>query len=391
MLRDLFLNALQVLRREAILVPLAIVAVSDSNLIAQTSQESAISGSPLRNLSGSAGAAIKDRSASAHGMPRDFGQNWQDYDIAAFTSRVDSTEQPQRLLLDWILRETGYEAWHSHVPSVLSATKNTLSVYHTPAIQQTVNGIVERFVNPNTARQMISARLIAIGHPNWRAGAQPILHPVPVETQGIQAWLLAREDAALLVSDLARRADFREFTATDTWVRNGESVVVASSDSKSYVESVTTTAVGGAISVPATGTVRQGVSLEVSLLAALDGQSLEAMVRLHIDQLERQLPVLLNVSTAASGGKRAQIDVPQVASYRALERFRWPTRQVLLISFGVVPLPGPEANVAARLGIPFPTRPGRADVLLVLENKGVIDSSPDALRVGRRASNIQLQ
>ncbi len=40
-----------------------------------------------------------------------------------------------------------------------------------------------------------------------------MMTPIPVQSPGIQGWLLAKEDARLLVAELARRTDYREYNS----------------------------------------------------------------------------------------------------------------------------------------------------------------------------------
>jgi hypothetical protein len=136
--------------------------------------------------------------------------------------------------------------------------------------------------------------------------------------------------------------------------------------------------------LPQSGQVDDSLAVEVTTLAALDGGSLEAIVQCHVSQVERLIPVLLNAPAAEGGIHRSPIQVPQLAGQRVHERFRWPTQEVLLISFGVIPIPGIDPSLMTQLGIPAPNLPGRGDLLLFLESKGSMDTSPDAVRIGRR-------
>ena len=84
---------------------------------------------------------------SARALPQDAGQVWREYDIRPYTLRVTTTARPEQAIVDWILRETGYEAWHSDPVGLLSANREVLRVYHTPEMQAVVADIVDRFVN----------------------------------------------------------------------------------------------------------------------------------------------------------------------------------------------------------------------------------------------------
>ncbi|REJ67097.1 MAG: hypothetical protein DWQ31_12300, partial [Planctomycetota bacterium] len=89
-------------------------------------------------------------------LPNDQGQVWREYDISPYTLRVTSTNQPEQAIVDWILRETGYEAWHGEEVAVLNATRGTLRVYHTPEKQAIVGEIVDRFVNTEAETQAMT-------------------------------------------------------------------------------------------------------------------------------------------------------------------------------------------------------------------------------------------
>jgi hypothetical protein len=126
------------------------------------------------------------------------------------------------------------------------------------------------------------------------------------------------------------------------------------------------------------GQLQEGFSLQLSPLMSLDGNTIDAVVKCHIDQIEKLVPVSVDVPSAAGGSQRVQIQVPQLVSWRLHERFRWPTNQVLLLGCGVVASPSPERM--GPLGLPIPAIPlisdgGRADALLFIESKGKADQT----------------
>ncbi len=172
-------------------------------------------------------------------LPRDQGQVSRKYDISPYTVRVTTTNRPEQAIVDWILRKTGYEAWHSEPLGLLSANQRVLRVYHTPQMHAVVADVVDRFLNGEAESHAFSLRVVTIGHPGWRAKAQTMLHPVSVQTQGIQAWLVHREDAALLLAELRKRTDFREHSSPHLLVNNGQSTTVASSRARTYVRDIT--------------------------------------------------------------------------------------------------------------------------------------------------------
>ena len=102
-------------------------------------------------------------------------------------------------------------------------------------MQAVVADIVDRFVNTQADNYAFSLRIATVGNPNWRAKALPMMTPIPVQTPGVQGWLLAKEDARLLVADMSRRTDYREFNSPQQLIMNGQSVVISTMQPRQYV------------------------------------------------------------------------------------------------------------------------------------------------------------
>lgn len=303
-------------------------------------------------------------------LPNQQGQVWRDYDVSPYTLRVPSTNRPEQAIVDWILRQTGYEAWHGDVVSVLSAGPRTLRVYHTPEMHAVVADVVDRFVNSQAESQAFGVRVVSVGSPNWRAKALSILRPVRVQTQGIQAWLLEREDAALLVAELRRRSDFREHGSPHLLVVNGQSATVNATRMRSYVRDAVPRANAWPAFQQENGQFEEGFSLELSPLLSVDGRLIDAVIKCNVDQVERMVPVVLEVPAPAAPRQRTQIEVPQVSQFRLHERFRWPIDQVLVVGMGVTPSPAPEAPNPLTAALTLGGAAPRADVLVFIESRG---------------------
>src|SRR3954470_6779037 len=314
-------------------------------------------------------------------LPQDKGQVWREYDIRPYTLRVTTTARPEQAIVDWILRETGYETWHSDPVGLLSANKETLRVYHTPEMQAMVGDIVDRFVNSGASAYGFTLRVATVGNPNWRAKAIPMMTPIPVQSPGVQGWLLAKENARLLVSELSRRTDYREYNSSQQLVNNGQSILISTMRPRSYIRGALVTQTAWPGYQPEMGTIEEGFSLEFSPLLALDWASADAVVKLKLNQVEKMLPVKLDVPTQAVPNQRVQIDVPQMTSSNLHERFRWPTDKVLLLSMGVVATPGPTKNNpitdAVTDTMPMLKGPPRADAILFVESAGITTPSPE--------------
>lgn len=343
---------------------------------------------PIRPLTPLGQNSIARVTNGSGGLPNDAGQIWRDYDISPYTMRVTSTSRPEQAIVDWILLDTGYETWHSDPVGLLSANKRTLHVYHTPQIQAMVADMVDRFVNSEAETHAFGLQVLTVGSPNWRTKAHRMLHAVTAQSQGVQAWLVAKEDASLILADLRRRTDFREHSSPHLLVNNGQSTVVAATQSKNYTRDIVLKPGAWPGFEPQLAQLEEGFSLEFSPLLSVDGRTIDAVIKCNVDQVEKMLPVMIDVPTTIAPRQRTEIKVPQVASCRLHERFRWPADQVLLISLGVVSSPSPASGSSSVLGL---TGPARSDLLVIVESKGKISgSSTTPLRAVRRdASTYQ--
>ncbi len=323
--------------------------------------------------------------AGSGSLPNEHGQIWREYDISPYTARVTSTARPEQAIVDWILRETGYEAWHGETVAVLSANRRVLRAYHTAEVQTVVGDLVDRFVNTEAQTFAFGVRVVSLDSPGWRAKAQRMLRPIQVQTPGIQAWALAREDAALLVGELRKRADFREHSAPHLMVANGQTAMVAATRARNYIRSVRLTPdpFPGFQAEP--GQMDEGYSLEMSPLVSLDGRTIDAIIKCNLDQIERLQPVMLDVPTAAAPRQRTQVDVPQLSSFRLHERFRWPSDQVLLIGCGMVAPPMP---LDSGIKIPLVSPPARVDLLVFVESRGTGARPVEVGRLGSPAGRL---
>lgn len=306
-------------------------------------------------------------------LPSDHGQVWREYDITPYTTRIQSSERPEQLIVDWILRETGYEAWHSTPVGLLSADRQTLRVYHTPQMQATVADIVDRFVSTKAQNHGFGLRIITLKNPNWRTRAMPLMTSIPVESPGVQAWIMAREDAAVMLAEMRSRTDFREHTTAHQMVLNGQTSLVSTMRPRTYSKGIIANQTTWPGFQPELGQIDEGFSLEFSPLLSTDATTTDAVVKLKLSQIEKMIPVQIEVPSLAAANQKAQVDVPQVTAVQLHERFRWPTGHVLLLSIGVVATPGPEKSNLITDVLPIPKSAPRADALLLVESSGTVN------------------
>lgn len=301
-------------------------------------------------------------------LPNDQGQQWREYDISPYTSRVTTTARPEQAIVDWILRETGTEVWFSEPLGLLSANRDTLTVYHTPEMQKLVQDLVERFVVTGAESQAFGLYLMSVSSPAWRSRALTLMRPVQVQSPGIEAWLLSKESAVMLINDLRARPDFREQSNPNVVIQNGQSTTLSQLKPRNYARSVKlreNALPGYELEM---GQVQEGYSLQISPLMSRDQRTVDAVIKCYIDQVEKMVPVTIDVPAVNMQRQSVQIQVPQMVSWRLHERFRWPTDQVLLLSCGVVATPN---NDKPAFSLPsFLSDSGRADALLFVECRG---------------------
>ncbi len=314
-------------------------------------------------------------------LPSANGQQWVEYDIRAYTQNLKNVERPQQVILDWIIRETGTDVWFNEPMGILNADRSTLSVYHNSEMQKKVSQVYEKFVNGLTEPQVFGLRLITIGNPNWRTKSTGLMRSAPVETPGVQAWLMPKENAAIFLAQLRTRIDVRELQAVNISMVNGQSQTLEQLRSRNYLrEYQPNTSSAWPPYTPVSDEIQEGYKLQVSPLMSLDGRSIDMMLKCDIDQVERLNNVSIDLQMPASQAQSVQIDVPQVVSWRLHERFRWPADQVLLLSCGVVAAPAAQVNNTLLSGNPptlfglnkiLPAPSGqRTDALFLIEYRG---------------------
>nr|WP_283430687.1 hypothetical protein [Neorhodopirellula lusitana] len=332
------------------------------------------------------------RVTSGGQLPRGAGQEHRVYDLRSYTGYLTSHDRPHQAVVDWIVRETGTDVWHTEPFGFMTADRDELSVYHTNEMHQVVSGIVDRFIAGDKDPQVMNLKVMTVGNPNWRSRAHQLMQHVNVQTPGIQAWLLTKENAALVMSLLRARTDVRQVQAVDLTMHNGQTEKLASTRGRNYVINVKPSPAGWPPYEPETGEIQEGYTLEVSPLLSVDGRSLDCVINANIDQVDKFVDVGLELPLPNQQVHRTKIEVPQLVSWRLHERFRWPSDMVLLLSCGVVASPDrsqsamPLLNFSAITG----TTAGRADALMFVEFRGKaahnLTQTPTVPQVSSRVS-----
>ncbi len=307
-------------------------------------------------------AAVKPTSWTASALQADGGQVMQSYDISPFVEQAGPGSQ--KLVVDWVLQETGYSAWHGTQLAAIAADEKSLRCFHVPSMQGRVAEVVARFTTDAASPHRFSVRVIGMAGPAWRGAAVPKLEPIPTATPGVQAWMLPREELAMLLARVGGRSDFRELPTGAVLAANGQPAVISGGRRRPYIQdvSIRPDVWPGWQAVQAEAD--EGLSLDVHPLLSKDGDSIEAVVRCRIDQIERMAPVVIGSPTPDRS--RVQIEVPQLSSIRVGERFRWPRTHALVVGLGIVPWPVPDP-VAGQGPALFAGNAVRRDVVVIVE------------------------
>ena len=305
-------------------------------------------------------------------LPRSAGQEHRVYDLRPYTGYLTQYDRPEQAIIDWVLRETGSDVWFTEPFGFMNANRDSLSVYHTNEMHQAVAGVVDRFVAGEKDPQAMRMLVMTVGNPNWRSSAHMLMQHVAVESAGVQAWLLSKENAAIVLNQLRQRTDTRQIQDLNLVTYNGQSEKLNSVRGRNYVRNVRQALSGWPPYEPETGEVQEGYRLSISPLLSTDGQSVDCVIKADIDQVDKLFPVDLELPLPNNQIHRARIDVPQVVSWRLHERFRWPSDTILLLSCGVVASPERPQSAVPLLNMDVftGTTAGRADALMFIHFRG---------------------
>lgn len=306
-------------------------------------------------------------------LPNGAGQVWREYDITPYTSELSNTNRPQQAVIDWILKETGTQLWFNEPFGILSADEKRVMVYHTPEIHREVRAIIDRFNRTRAQAQVFEVNLVTVKNPNWRSQAYPVLQPVEIRSPGIEAWMVSKENAAILQSQLARRGDFKRHSGGRVASPDGQTFVLEKSNPVSFIQALEWVPDQIPNYRPKTETINEGYRLALSCLTSLDNRTIEAIIDCDVDQVEKLTPVKIDLPSPSGALTQMDLNIPQLVSWRVNERVRWPSDQVLLLSCGIVADPESQGEMprAGGLNLFSKLRPSkRSDALLFIEFRG---------------------
>lgn len=269
------------------------------------------------------------------------GQIWKEYNISAYTQGVTNTSRPEQAIMDAILRQTGHNVWCGATPGLLQVNQHVVRVYHTPEIQEQVAAIVNQYLLSGNRTITWQFRVMTVNSPAWRAQTASFLRAAETQSPGSSAWILNASDVPNLVRILQERYGLQQVNSPIATVHNGQPITVNLTHPRQYVRGVYPDPNGGGFRT-ATGLVESGCKLEFTPLVTGDDRIVDALVQVHIDNLERVYDVNFPSPSGRSGSFKIQ--TPRIDQFRFQERFMWAADRALLISVGITPSPIPERN-----------------------------------------------
>ena len=183
--------------------------------------------------------------------------------------------------------------------------------------------------------------------------------------------MLSKENAALLLGELRKRSDFQLHNTPVVTIHNGQSMSTGRKRPRSYAKAIVWNNSIRRHELSMTN-FSEGYKLEISPIRSLDGKSMDALIKCNVDQIEKLRDVAIDVPTQFGKPEKVKIQVPQIVSWRLVERFQWPVDKVLLLSAGVVASPETDAKRLPRF---LNQDARRSDALLFIDCKGPLDTN----------------
>ncbi len=181
-------------------------------------------------------------------------------------------------------------------------TRDQLSVYHTNEMHQVIAGVVDRFVAGEKDPQVLNLRVMRVGNPNWRSGAHMLMQHVTVDSPGVQAWLLSKENAAMVLNQLRQRTDAQQTHDLNMVIHNGQTEKLVNIRGRNYVRSVRPSKTGWPPYEPETGEIQEGYKLSISPLLTTDGRIIDCVIEADIDQVDQTQSGRPGTATAQQRG-----------------------------------------------------------------------------------------
>ena len=326
-------------------------------------------------------------------FPPEPGFQWKRYPIAKYTrAATNQSPPPEKAIIDWIFKRTGFSAWHSEKIAVLSASQTELRVYNSPDVLKQVDEVVERFTNAVDDVLSIRVQFIAAVDTRWRYSVFNRLTFVGSGPQGQQIWAMNVGDAALVLSQMQVQQGFRKLADTRVEMLNGQTLTVRTGEPRTFASGLQREGGPGAGFQARADKIEESIVLKLSPLLNIDGDATDAMIDLTVNTV-RSFHRTRVLTPRDTGAADMAIDVPEATQTRLEQTVKnWRLGQTLVISAGIHP--GVLSNKGGWFNLPIPgTYPTGTEVLAFIEAETVakaktssrVDDSPTQTSEGRAA------
>ncbi len=324
-----------------------------------------------------------DPPASGDEAPTPFapepGFQWRRYPIARYTKAATNQANPQKAIVDWILKRTGITEWHGDKMAVLSASRNELRAYNSADVLKQVDEVVERFTNAVEDVLSVHVQFIAAVDTRWRYSVFNRLTFVGSGPQGQQIWTMTLQDAALILSQMQVQQGFRKLADQRVEMVNGQTLTIKHYEPRTYASGLQREGGVGAGFQSRADKIEEGVVLKLSPLLNFEGDAADAMLDLTVNTV-RSFHRTRVITPRDGGPAEMAIDVPEATQTRLEQTIKnWRLGQTLVISAGIHP--GVLTSKGGWFNLPIPgTYPTGTEVLVFLEAE-TVSRSKSAARV----------
>jgi hypothetical protein len=316
-----------------------------------------------------------DQASSADEAPSPFppepGFQWKRYSIAKYTrAATNQTAPPEKAIIDWIFKRTGFTAWHADKIAVLSASRTELRAYNSPEVLKQVDEVVERFTNAVEDVLSVRVQFIAAVDTRWRYTVLNRLTFVGSGPQGQQIWAMKVDDAALVLSQMQVQQGFRKLADQRVEMVNGQTLTVKTSEPRAFASGLQREGGPGAGFQARADKIEESIILKLSPLLNFEGDATDAMIDLTVNTV-RSFHRTRVLTPRDAGPSDMAIDVPEATQTRLEQTVKnWRLGQSLVISAGIHP--GVLSNKGGWFNLPIPgTYPTGTEVLAFLDAETV--------------------
>ena len=312
------------------------------------------------------------------------GFQWRTYKISDYTRQARNQDNPQKALIEWIMKRTGSGEWHGDKIAALSASPTLLRAYNSPAVLKQVDEIVERFTNSVADVLSVHVQFIAAVDTRWRYSVLSRLTPVGSGPQGQQIWTLKTADAAIVLSTMQLQQGFRKLAEQRVEMINGQTLVVKTKETRTFTGGLIRDSAPGLGFQPRPEKLDESIILKMSPLLNFDGDAFDAMLDLTATTI-RQFHRTKIIAPRELGPSETAVDVPEATETHLDQTLKnWRLGQTLLISAGIHP--GILDKKGGWFNLPIPgTYATGTEVLVFLDVETVNNRSaePRPAREGR--------